>query len=66
MVQGSNDPRVNISESDQIVKALRKKGFEVPYMVKYDEAHGFGKENSRIGFYKSMLGFFAGNFNKNE
>ncbi|MFY7815337.1 MAG: S9 family peptidase, partial [Chryseobacterium taeanense] len=44
VVQGANDPRVNINESDQIVKALRAKGFEVPYMVKYDEGHGFGKE----------------------
>lgn len=64
VVQGANDPRVNINESDQIVKALRKKGFEVPYMVKYDEGHGFGKEPNRIEFYKSMLGFFAENFNK--
>ncbi len=64
VVQGANDPRVNINESDQIVKALREKGFEVPYMVKYDEGHGFGKEHNRIEFYKSMLGFFAENFNK--
>lgn len=64
VVQGANDPRVNINESDQIVKALRGKGFEVPYMVKYDEGHGFGKEPNRIEFYKSMLGFFAENFNK--
>lgn len=64
VVQGANDPRVNINESDQIVKALRSKGFEVPYMVKYDEGHGFGKEPNRIELYKSMLGFFAENFNK--
>ncbi|OCK51155.1 peptidase S9 [Chryseobacterium sp. CBo1] len=64
VVQGANDPRVNINESDQIVKALRNKGFEVPYMVKYDEGHGFGKEPNRIEFYKSMLGFFAENFKK--
>jgi len=64
VVQGANDPRVNINESDQIVKALRGKGFEVPYMVKYDEGHGFGKEPNRIELYKSMLGFFAENFNK--
>lgn len=64
VVQGANDPRVNINESDQIVKALRAKGFEVPYMVKYDEGHGFGKEQNRIEFYKTMLGFFAQNFNK--
>lgn len=64
VVQGANDPRVNINESDQIVKALRAKGFEVPYMVKYDEGHGFGKEANRIEFYKTMMGFFAKNFNQ--
>nr|WP_315035343.1 S9 family peptidase [uncultured Chryseobacterium sp.] len=64
VVQGGNDPRVNINESDQVVKALRAKGVEVPYMVKYDEGHGFGKEENRIEFYKAMLGFFAENFKK--
>ncbi|MFW0739480.1 prolyl oligopeptidase family serine peptidase [Flavobacterium sp. T12S277] len=64
VVQGANDPRVNINESDQIVKALRSKGFETPYMVKYDEGHGFKKEKNRIELYKCMLGFFAENFNK--
>ncbi|CAA7196965.1 S9 family peptidase [Chryseobacterium potabilaquae] len=64
VVQGANDPRVNINESDQIVKAMRAKGFETPYMVKYDEGHGFGKEPNRIELYKYMMGFFAQNFNK--
>lgn len=64
VVQGANDPRVNINESDQIVKGLRSKGFEVPYMVKYDEGHGFGKEQNRLDFYKSMLGFFAENLKR--
>lgn len=61
VVQGANDPRVNINESDQIVKALREKGFDVPYLVKYDEGHGFYKEENRIEFYKAMLGFFKAN-----
>lgn len=34
VVQGANDPRVNIDESDQIVRQLRARGVEVPYMVK--------------------------------
>ncbi|WP_261512577.1 S9 family peptidase [Chryseobacterium paludis] len=66
VVQGANDPRVNINESDQIVKAMRAKGFETPYMVKYDEGHGFGKEPNRLELYKYMLGFFAENFNKSK
>lgn len=59
VVQGANDPRVNINESDQIVTALRAKGFKVPYMVKYNEGHGFAREENRLDFYKAMMGFFA-------
>ena len=59
VVQGANDPRVNIDESDQIVRGLRAKGINVPYMVKYDEGHGFGKEENRMDLYSAMMGFFA-------
>ncbi|MFV0606041.1 MAG: prolyl oligopeptidase family serine peptidase [Niabella sp.] len=61
VIQGANDPRVNINESDQIVTALRANGFDVPYFVKYDEGHGFGKEENRLELYKYMLGFLAKN-----
>lgn len=59
VVQGANDPRVNIDESDQIVSGLRARNVDVPYMVKYDEGHGFGKEENTIELYKAMLGFYA-------
>lgn len=59
VMQGANDPRVNIDESDQIVKAMRKKGVEVPYIVKYDEGHGFRNEENKIEANKLMLGFLA-------
>ncbi|KGO84375.1 S9 family peptidase [Flavobacterium beibuense] len=59
VVQGANDPRVNINESDQVVENLRKRGFDVPYMVKYNEGHGFGHEDNRLELYKCMVGFFA-------
>ncbi|MDR1652148.1 MAG: S9 family peptidase [Prevotellaceae bacterium] len=61
VVQGANDPRVNINESDQIVEQLRAKGVNVPYMVKYNEGHGYAHEENRIEFYKYMLGFLAEN-----
>ncbi|TKD59301.1 S9 family peptidase [Flavobacterium sp. ASW18X] len=66
VVQGANDPRVNINESDQIVEGLRAKGQAVPYMVKYDEGHGFGKEENRIELYKAMMGFFAEHLNTQQ
>jgi dipeptidyl aminopeptidase/acylaminoacyl peptidase len=59
IVQGANDPRVNIDESDQVVENLRARGVDVPYMVKYNEGHGFGHEDNRIELYETMIGFFA-------
>ncbi|MCE8182723.1 alpha/beta hydrolase family protein [Porphyromonas gingivalis] len=64
VVQGANDPRVNINESDQIVTALRTRGFEVPYMVKYNEGHGFHREENSMELYRAMLGFFAKHLKK--
>ncbi|MEX0290302.1 MAG: prolyl oligopeptidase family serine peptidase [Flavobacteriaceae bacterium] len=66
VVQGANDPRVNIDESDQIVSALRNKGYDVPYMVKYDEGHGFAKEENSIHLYKAMMGFYAKHLGQQE
>ena len=65
VIQGANDPRVNIDESDQIVENLRDRGFDVPYMVKYNEGHGFSHEENSIELYKSMMGFFAKNLKSN-
>ncbi|MFT5386779.1 MAG: dipeptidyl aminopeptidase/acylaminoacyl peptidase, partial [Saprospiraceae bacterium] len=59
VIQGANDPRVNIDEADQIVRSLRSRGVEVPYLVKYDEGHGFHNEENRFESYKAMVGFFA-------
>ena len=59
VAQGANDPRVNIDESDQIVSKLRAKGVATPYMVKYNEGHGFGHEENQIELYQCMIGFFA-------
>ena len=59
VVQGANDPRVKIEESDQIVENIRSRGFDVPYMVKYNEGHGFGHEENNLELYKTMMGFFA-------
>ncbi len=41
VIQGANDPRVKKAESDQIVVALRDRGFAVEYLVAPDEGHGF-------------------------
>jgi dipeptidyl aminopeptidase/acylaminoacyl peptidase len=59
VVQGANDPRVKIAESDQIVEGLRARGYDVPYLVKYNEGHGFGREENALELYRLMMGFFG-------
>jgi len=59
IAQGLHDPRVNKNESDQMVKALRARGVDVPYMVKDNEGHGFHNEENRFAFYRAMEQFFG-------
>lgn len=59
VAQGANDPRVPVSESDQIVQAVRAQGHDVWYMVAGDEGHGFRKKNNRDTFYLLSAMFFA-------
>jgi dipeptidyl aminopeptidase/acylaminoacyl peptidase len=59
IAQGRKDPRVNVNESDQMVEALKKRGIDVPYMVKDNEGHGFQNEENRFDFYEAMEKFLA-------
>lgn len=57
--QGSNDPRVNIKESDQMVKALRERNLPVTYIVYPDEGHGFKRPENSMDFYGRMEEFLG-------
>jgi dipeptidyl aminopeptidase/acylaminoacyl peptidase len=59
VVQGKNDPRVNIRESDQIVAAVRDNGKPVEYLVAPDEGHGFARPINNLAMVTAMEGFFA-------
>jgi dipeptidyl aminopeptidase/acylaminoacyl peptidase len=59
IAQGAKDPRVNINESNQIVDALKKRGINVPYLVKDNEGHGFRNEENRFEFYEAMEKFLS-------
>ena len=59
IAQSANDPRVVKSESDQMVESLRKRGANVPYMVKDNEGHVFHNEENRFDFYRAMEQFLA-------
>ncbi|HEV7843571.1 MAG TPA: S9 family peptidase, partial [Pyrinomonadaceae bacterium] len=59
VVQGANDPRVNKAESDQIVIALRDRGFPVEYLVAPDEGHGFARPINNMAMIASAEKFLA-------
>jgi dipeptidyl aminopeptidase/acylaminoacyl peptidase len=55
VVAGKNDPRVPVSESEQIVAALKKSGTPVWYIMGKDEGHGFQKKaNQDYQFYATV------------
>lgn len=45
--QGENDPRVPLSESEQMVEALKQNGVTVSYVRAKDEGHGIAKKANR-------------------
>ena len=56
VIAGKNDPRVPVSESDQIVAALKKHVTPVWYLMAKDEGHGFKKkQNQDFQFYAEIL-----------
>lgn len=59
VVQGQNDPRVIKAESDQIVIALRDRGFPVEYLNAPDEGHGFARPVNNMAFVAAMEKFLA-------
>ena len=59
IVQGANDPRVNKAESDQIVIALRDRGFPVSYIVAPDEGHGFARPVNNMAMFAAAEKFLA-------
>src|SRR5882757_4976978 len=59
VVQGKNDPRVNIRESDQIVAAMRDNGKPVEYLVAPDEGHGYARPINNLAMVSAMEPFLA-------
>jgi len=57
VVAGKNDPRVPLSESEQIVAALKKQGTPVWYVMGKDEGHGFRKKPNQDFQFYATVGF---------
>ena len=59
IAQGANDPRVNHAESEQIVIALRDRGFPVEYLLIPDEGHGFARPVNNMASLMASEKFLA-------
>jgi len=59
VAQGANDPRVNRREAEQIVIALRDRGFPVEYVLAPDEGHGFARPVNMLALMASSEEFMA-------
>lgn len=59
VVQGANDPRVTRREAEQIVIALRDRGFPVEYLLAPDEGHGFLRPVNSLAMYMAVEKFLA-------
>ncbi len=55
VIAGKNDPRVPVSESEQIAEALKKQGTPVWLLIAKDEGHGYRKKpNLDFQFYATI------------
>lgn len=57
VIHGANDPRVPLSEAEQIVAALAERGVEHVLKVYADEGHGLAKRANRQDAYPAAIAF---------
>jgi dipeptidyl aminopeptidase/acylaminoacyl peptidase len=57
IIHGANDPRVPVSEAEQIHKVLADKGVRCELLVYEDEGHGLVKLRNRLDAYPKVADF---------
>lgn len=57
IIHGANDPRVPLSEAEQIAKVLEQKGIRYELAVYDDEGHGLAKLANRLDAYPRAVDF---------
>ena len=59
VIHGANDPRVPLSEAEQIKAALDGKGVDCELRVYHDEGHGLAKRANRLDAYPAAIAFLV-------
>jgi len=57
LVHGANDPRVPVSEAEQLHRTLVERGVPCELVVYPDEGHGLQKLGNRLDAYPKMVEF---------
>ena len=57
VIHGANDPRVPVSEAEQVVAALEGRGAPVEYLRYDDEGHGITRLPNRLDCYPRVAAF---------
>jgi dipeptidyl aminopeptidase/acylaminoacyl peptidase len=57
VIHGANDPRVPLSEAQQLHRALTERGIEAELIVYEDEGHGLQKLQNRLDAYPRVAEF---------
>jgi dipeptidyl aminopeptidase/acylaminoacyl peptidase len=57
VIHGANDPRVPVSEAQQIVATLQSRGRPVEYLRYEDEGHGLVRLPNRLDAYPKIADF---------
>jgi dipeptidyl aminopeptidase/acylaminoacyl peptidase len=59
IIHGANDPRVPLSEAEQVAAAVRANGADCELLVYGDEGHGLAKRVNRLDAYPQVLAFLS-------
>lgn len=59
IIHGANDPRVPLSEAEQIHSAMTSRGRECELLVYSDEGHGLAKRANRVDALPKAMAFLA-------
>jgi dipeptidyl aminopeptidase/acylaminoacyl peptidase len=57
VIHGANDPRVPLSEAEQLVQALEARDSPVEFLVFDDEGHGLAKLKNKLVAYPAIVAF---------
>ncbi|MEK7514608.1 MAG: S9 family peptidase [Patescibacteria group bacterium] len=57
VIHGANDPRVPVSEAEQVVAKLREHGKDAELLVYPDEGHGLYKLKNRLDAFPKVVAF---------